>query len=287
MNEKVNESITDKILIKVGGASLQDQTVIGEISQVVNQYRKFGYQVVLVHGGGPAINQELIRKGISWTFVDGQRVTTLEMMDTIEMVLNGLVNGKIVRGLNSIGVPAVGLSGGDGQTLLCTQAAEELGMVGLIQSVNTHLIEGIMNIGKRHLSKPVPVVAPLGVGIDGQAFNINADWSASRLAQALNVKQLIFFTDQAGILDANKNPIHEIRQYELEKLIQDKVVTGGMLTKVLTILDALKGGVPVVRVMNSKQALQGLWTDEVGTLCYADDYLKWEPELELGHVEIQ
>jgi acetylglutamate kinase len=277
---------TDKILVKVGGASLQEEAVIAVIAEAIQEYRKYGHQVVLVHGGGPAINQELVRKGISWTFVDGQRVTTTEMMDTIEMVLNGLVNGKIVRALNTIGVPAVGLSGGDGQTLLCTQAAKELGLVGLIQKVKTNLIEGIMDIGKRTLDKPVPVVAPLGVSAEGQAFNINADWSASRLAQALSVKQLIFFTDQAGILDSKGQVIKELRQQSLQKLVDDRVVTGGMLTKVLTILDALRGGVDIVRVLNSKDALKGLWTDEVGTFCYREDYLKWPMELEEKYASV-
>lgn len=277
---------TEKILIKVGGASLQDETVISQVAEAVKQYRKYGYEVVLVHGGGPAINQELVRKGISWTFVDGQRVTTIEMMDTIEMVLNGLVNGKIVRALNALGIPAMGLSGGDGQTLLCTQAAKELGLVGLIQEVNTGLIEGIMNIGKRHLDKPVPVVAPLGVSSDGQPFNINADWSASRLAQALKVKQLLFFTDQTGILDSEGRVISEIREEQLQKLVDDRVVTGGMLTKVLTILDALRGGIDVVRVLNSKDALKGLWTDEVGTQCYRQGYVKWSPELEEQYASV-
>lgn len=276
----------ETILIKVGGASLQDETVITQVAEAVKQYRKYGYQVVLVHGGGPAINAELVRKGISWTFVDGQRVTTLEMMDTIEMVLNGLVNGKIVRALNAIGVPAVGLSGGDGQTLLCTQAAKELGLVGLIQEVKTNLVEGILAIGKRALDKPVPVVAPLGVSAEGQAFNINADWSASRLAQALKVKQLIFFTDQTGILDRNGNPISEIRAGDLQKLVDDRVVTGGMLTKVLTILDALQGGVDIVRVLNSKDAVRGLWTDQVGTFCYRENFERWTQEMELKYASV-
>lgn len=276
----------EKILIKVGGASLQDEMVISQVAEAVKQYRKYGYQVVLVHGGGPAINAELVRKGISWSFVDGQRVTTLEMMDTIEMVLNGLVNGKIVRALNATGVPAVGLSGGDGQTLLCTQASKELGLVGLIQEVKTSLVEGIMDIGKRPLDKAVPVVAPLGVSAEGQAFNINADWSASRLAQALQVQQLIFFTDQTGILDSAGQPISEIRAAALEKLVQDRVVTGGMLTKVLTILDALKGGVDVVRVLNSKDAIKGLWTDSVGTFCYRDGFKRWSAELEEKYASV-
>lgn len=276
----------EKILIKVGGASLQDPGVIAQITEAVKQYRKYGYQVVLVHGGGPAINEELVRKGIKWTFVDGQRVTTLEMMDTIEMVLNGLVNGKIVRALNAAGIPAMGLSGGDGQTLLCTQATKELGMVGLIQEVNTRMVEGVMEIGKGPLDKPVPVVAPLGVSAEGQAFNINADWSASRLAQALKVNQLIFFTDQTGILDQDGVLIHELRASHLQKLVDERVVTGGMLTKVLTILDALRGGVDVVRVLNSKDAIKGLWTDDVGTFCYRDNFIRWSPEMEAKYASV-
>src|SRR5690348_7067490 len=132
----------NRVLIKLGGASLQDPTVISDVVHTIHQYRRFGYEVILVHGGGPAINEELTRRQITWSFIDGQRVTTPEMIETIEMVLCGQVNRKLVRALNASGIPALGFSGVDGNTLFCTQASPKLGQVGCIQEVRTQMIEG-------------------------------------------------------------------------------------------------------------------------------------------------
>ncbi len=263
----------NRVLIKLGGASLQDESVITQVVETIRQYRRFGYSVVLVHGGGPAINAELTRRGIQWNFINGQRVTTAEMMDTIEMVLCGSVNRKLVRALNAAGIPAVGFSGVDGNTLLCKQASEELGQVGAIQQVNTDVIEGVLAMK----GSPVPVIAPLGVGSHGEAYNINADWAASQMATAMGAAQLVFLTDQKGILDSQQNLITEINSDELQSLIDDKTVTGGMLTKTLTILHAIKNSVRTVRVMNAKDSLKGLWSDHIGTQCVAS------PDLIMKH----
>ena len=134
-----------------------------------------GVSVVLVHGGGPAINEELTRRGISWEFVDGQRVTTPQMMDVIEMVLSGTVNRRIVRTLNHAGVRAVGMSGVDAQTLFCKQANPKLQQVGQIEKVNTEAIDAIIESTKG----AVPVIAPVGIGKNGETYNINADWAAA------------------------------------------------------------------------------------------------------------
>jgi acetylglutamate kinase len=255
--------MNNRVLLKLGGASLQDESVISQVTETLRQYRRFGYQVVLVHGGGPAINAELTRRGISWSFIKGQRVTTPEMMETIEMVLCGQVNRKLVRALNAAGLPAVGMSGADGNTLLCQQESQQLGQVGVIKSINTQVVEGILAMP----SNPIPVIAPLGVGFNGESYNINADWSASRLAAALNATQLVFLTDQNGILDAQKTLIQTVDTAGLQGLIDDETVTGGMLTKTLTILHALKNDVQTVRVLNAKESLKGLWSDDVGTQC--------------------
>lgn len=270
---------SNRVLIKLGGASLQDDSIITNVVETIRQYRRFGYEVVLVHGGGPAINAELTRRGISWKFLNGQRITTPEMMDTIEMVLCGFINRKLVRALNAAGIPAVGFSGVDGNTLLCTQASIELGQVGAIQQVNTHVVEGVLSMK----CSPVPVIAPLGVSADGLAFNINADWAASRLASSLQVSKLVFLTDQKGILDANQKLITEISLSELQALVDNEVVSGGMMTKTLTIMHALNNSVPVVRVMNAKEALSGLWSDQVGTQCYQEALAASETFLEMAH----
>lgn len=269
-----------KILIKLGGASLQSESILTSVVESVKQFRKFGYQVVIVHGGGPAINTELTKKGITWSFKNGQRVTTTEMMETIEMVLSGSMNSRIVRALNVAGVPALGISGTDGGILTCTQASEELGQVGQIESVNTMWIESLAQIK----GSPVPVIAPLGVGAGGETYNINADWAATRIAAALGVDQLLFFTDMPGILNGDQCLLRELCEDDLQDLIDKDIVTGGMMVKTRSIQFALANSVASVRVMNAKDAMKGLWSDWVGTTCYAKnnapDWLKYPPQFE-------
>jgi len=252
-----------RILIKLGGASLQDNSVLVKLANCLTQYRTLGYQVLLVHGGGPAINAELTRRNIKWDFVRGQRITTPEMMDVIEMVLSGSINPKIVKFLNARGLFSLGFSGVDGPTLICSQASPELGMVGLVEQVNSRWLEDLLS----QASAPIPVISPLGTNVKGESFNVNADWAASRIASALKVDQMIFLTDQKGILDARKMPIKDISQLGLEQLVEDEVVTGGMYTKTLTILHALESGVQSVRVMSAQDCVDALYNDRIGTWC--------------------
>jgi acetylglutamate kinase len=253
------------LLIKIGGAALQDASLVSQLCDDLNRIRSVGVKVVLVHGGGPAINNELKARGIEWEFVDGQRVTTPEMMDVIEMVLCGLVNQKIVRQLNAAGVPAIGLSGADAGTLLCQQASPKLGQVGQIERVETRLIHSILE------SNTVPVIAPVGMGFEGEAFNVNADWAASRIAQALGIRKVLFLTDQDGILDVRGKVIPELDGPELEQICKTGVVHGGMLAKVQTVMHALRNGVSDVHILNARKAhglIEELFTDGgVGTIC--------------------
>lgn len=251
------------VAIKLGGATLQDDSILEIITEALIKYRHVGHQVVLIHGGGPAINAELTRRGISWSFVRGQRVTTPEMMDVIEMVLSGSINRKLVRYFNSHDLPAYGFSGVDAQTFLCKQASEELGQVGQIETVHAKWLEDFMAVE----GSPVPVMAPLGTSADGQAFNINADWAASRLAAQLRAQSLIFLTDQKGILNSDAQVMHELRLTQLQDLVDCEVVTGGMCTKVLSIIKALQNGVQNVRVMKAQDLLQGMADIRVGTWC--------------------
>lgn len=252
------------VLIKLGGAALEDSSLVASICADLSLIRSVGIQLVLVHGGGPAINRELTARGINWEFIDGQRVTTPEMMDIIEMVLRGHVNQKIVRTLNKAGMRAVGVSGTDARTLYCKQANVKLGQVGAIERVDTTYIDTV-------LENATPVIAPIGVGSTGKAFNINADWAAARITEALGVKKMIFLTDQEGILDGNNNLIGELDAGELENLIETGVVKGGMLAKVQTILHALRHGVTDVHVLNARRPhglIEELFTDRgVGTVC--------------------
>ncbi|MBX3020069.1 MAG: acetylglutamate kinase [Bdellovibrionales bacterium] len=241
-----------RVLIKLGGAALESQATLKEVTQLIQDYRARGISVVMVHGGGPSINTELRLRGIQWTFVGGQRVTTSAMMDVIESTLCGNVNHNVVSHFNSHGVPAVGFAGTDRQMLLCEQASLELGQVGKIVTVNANWLNELISV-----DQPVPVVAPLGVGANGQRFNINADWAASHLAVALKVDRLLFLTDQFGIMDEEGLKIPSVDAQGLRNMIECKVVSGGMLTKALAILNALENGVAAVSVSKAQDPDSG------------------------------
>lgn len=253
----------DLVVIKLGGASLLDPKTRDEVIRTVRDYRKYDYDVVLVHGGGPAINAELTKRNISWSFINGQRVTSNEMISVIGEVLYGQINAELVNALNDAGVPAIGLSGAENKLLFCKQANPELGQVGSVQSVNTDIIQKLIQPEKNF----VAVVAPIGVGSEGELYNINADWAAAKMASALKAKKLIFLTDQNGVLDADKNLIEETDYARLQAMLETGVVSGGMYTKVLTVADALENGVSEVRILRGTDAYDGLWSDYVGTMC--------------------
>ena len=259
------------IVVKLGGSVLQDTQLLESICEDLYLIRSVGIRVVLIHGGGPAINAELARRNIKWDFVEGIRVTSPEMMEVIEMVLCGQVNRKVVRELGSAGLKPVGFSGVDAATLICKQANEKLGLVGEVERVNTQLIEQVLNMKDDLGERGIPVIAPIGFGKDGKAYNINADWAASRIASALGVTKAVFLTDQDGILDGSGKLIPELDAGEMEQLIEDGVVSGGMLAKARTILYAIKNRVTDVHILNAKRPralIEELFTDAgVGTVC--------------------
>lgn len=266
----VRQFAGNTVLIKLGGAALQDSALVESICADLSLIRSVGVSVVLVHGGGPSINEELTRRNITWEFFEGQRVTTPEMMDVIEMVLCGSVNRRIVRTLNKSGIKAVGMSGTDASTLTCGQFSKKLGQVGRIDKVHTDFIHSILNTQTEGLGA-IPVIAPVGVGKKGEAYNINADWAAARIAEALGIRKLLFLTDQHGILDSKQELIPELDAGELEQLIENGTVKGGMLAKVQTILHALRNGVTDVHILNARRPhglIEELFTSlGVGTIC--------------------
>lgn len=253
------------VLIKLGGTALEDPEVAAHICADLKRIRSVGVKVVLVHGGVSAINQELAARGIQWEFIDGERVTTPEMMDVIEMVLCGQVNRKLVRLLNGLGVKAIGLSGADAGTLVCGPASAKLGQVGRIDHVETQLLDSIL------ASDTIPVIAPVGMGQAGAAFNVSSDWAAVRIAQALGIQKLLFLTDQDGILDKAGKVIPEIDAAELELVAEKDGVHGGMLKKVETLVHALRNGITDAHILNARRPhslIEELFTDGgVGTVC--------------------
>jgi len=263
------------VVVKLGGSILQDDELLGQICADISSARSVGVRVVLVHGGGPAINQELESKGIKWSFVDGLRVTSPEMMNVIEMVLCGQVNRRIVKALAEHGLKPVGLSGHDAGTLVCRQADPRLGLVGEIERVNTQLIEMVLGMVDDLGARSVPVVAPVGwtrQPIAGQSsLNVNADWAASRIASALGVTKMLFLTDQDGILNRDGKLIPELDAGGVEALIEEGVVQGGMLAKARTVLYAIQNKVTDVHILNARRPhalLEELFTDHgIGTVC--------------------
>ncbi len=259
------------VLVKLGGAALKDIDSCTSLFEDIALMRSVGISIVAVHGGGPMINAELTARGIAWEFIDGQRVTTPEVMEVIESVLGGVVNRKIVRALNLAGIPAVGLTGVEASTLSCRPAGPKLGQVGDIHEVDASLIQTILGAKTKDGLGAIPVIAPIGIGADKDTFNINADWAASRIAQSLGIQKMVFLTDQTGILNPQGKVIPELDAGDLEGLIQSGTVTGGMLVKTKTILEALKNGVGAIHVLDGKRPhvlAEELFTESgAGTVC--------------------
>ncbi len=278
---KVSKRAT--VVVKLGGSSLQNTSTLDELARVVIGYRARGFNVVLVHGGGPAINAELRAQNIDWTFVNGQRRTTPEMMNVIDDVLANKVNGAVVESLREAGIPARGLSGAANAILHCSQLNAELGLVGGVDHVATEAINEVLAAGQ------VPVIAPIGLGasnldpeaneVDGltgyavremrvqrQRFNVNADWAATKIAIAMRAEKLIFLTDQNGILNDKKQLVRTATPPVLHGMIESGVVSGGMCTKVLAMMAALEQGVAQVRVLNASTSSGILGRARVGTV---------------------
>lgn len=245
-------------VIKLGGAALTNMKSISELAHAVAILKKRGEQVVVVHGGGPMINQKLKEKNISWNFFEGQRITTPEMMTGINEAL-GEVNKTICDVFTLLGIKNIGISGHTSSMFHCQQMKPELGLVGEITHVNTHAVQDALAMDL------VPVIAPIGVGEEFESFNINADWGASHLASAINAKNLVFATDQRGILDLNELPYDSLTLAQLRILMEKGGVTGGMLAKSRSIEHALLNGVNKVCVTHALEMLELIETKFGGT----------------------
>jgi acetylglutamate kinase len=256
--------MSDTVVVKLGGSTLQDPAVVDLVTGDILQAQSAGHSLIVVHGGGPAINEELTRRGITWSFFEGQRITSPEMMEVIDMVLMGVVNRKLVRSLNHLGCAAVGFSGVDHSTLVCRKSDNRLGQVGTIENVNVAWIRQLLN------TKTVPVIAPIGFGNDGSTFNINADWAATHIASHMQASKLVFLTDQDGILDGSKKLISQTDVQGLLRLIETGVVAGGMLAKTRAVIHALENRVRSVHIVNARKPqglLEILAGHKAGTSC--------------------
>lgn len=265
------------IVIKYGGNAMTDDALKEGFAKDVVLLKLVGLNPVVVHGGGPQINQLLARIGKQGEFVQGMRVTDSETMDVVEMVLGGLVNKEIVSLINQHGGKAVGVTGKDGSFIrarkmfLKADDGEEsidIGQVGEIESIDPSLI-ALMDTRDF-----IPVIAPIGVGHDGSAYNINADLVAGKLAETLGAEKLILMTNTEGVLDKNGQLLTGLTASQVDGLFADGTIHGGMLPKISSALDAAKNGVQSVHIIDGRvkhALLLEILTDAgVGTMIRAD-----------------
>jgi len=245
-------------VIKYGGHAMADENLKASFALDVIMLKSLGINVVIVHGGGPQINETLKRYGIVSEFVRGMRVTDAETMAVVEMVLVGQVNKEVVGYLNQHGGRAVGLSGKDGTLLLSRKLLQEakaedgsrtmvdIGYVGDVVKVNTDLIKTLES------GNYLPVIAPVGVGLEGESYNINADLVAGRVAAALHAEKLILLTDIDGVKDRNGRLLSSIAVADMHRLIEEEAITGGMIPKVVCCADALNEGVKKAHIIDGR-----------------------------------
>jgi acetylglutamate kinase len=265
------------VVVKFGGNAMVDETLKHGFARDIVLMKLVGLNPIVVHGGGPQIGQLLTKLGKTTGFIDGMRITDSETMDVVEMVLGGLVNKEIVNLINRHGGKAVGLTGKDGDFIRAKKihlkksapeahASEiiDLGHVGEVSSIDPAVVD---MLGR---SDFIPVIAPIGVGDDGRSYNINADLVAGKIAEVLKAEKLILLTNTAGILDKQENLLTGLSIKDIDDLIEDGTISGGMIPKTRCATDALKGGVNSVHIIDGRvehAVLLELFTDQgVGTL---------------------
>jgi acetylglutamate kinase len=262
------------IVVKYGGNAMTDETLKRSFAQDVVLLKLVGMNPVVVHGGGPQIEQLLGRLGKKGEFVQGMRVTDEETMDVVEMVLGGQVNKDVVTLINQAGGKAVGLTGQDGafiraKKMLIADTSKEgglldIGQVGEIASIDPGIIGALEESGF------IPVVAPIGVGETGNSYNINADLVAGKLAEVLRAEKLVVLTNTPGVLDKQGKLLTGLTPKQIDALFADGTISGGMLPKISSALDAAKNGVKSVHIIDGRvehALLLEILTDEgVGTL---------------------
>lgn len=246
------------VVIKYGGHAMADEALKESFALDVILLKSLGINVVVVHGGGPQINETLKRYGIVSEFVKGMRVTDGETMKVVEMVLVGQVNKEVVGYLNQHGGRAVGLSGKDGTLLLCEKLLQEIksddgsvemvdiGFVGDVVKVNQELIQTLEH------GRFIPVIAPVGVGENGESYNINADVVAGRVAGALRAEKLMLLTDVSGVKDKDGALLASIDLADVPRLVDDGTISGGMIPKVECCVNALNEGVKKAHIVDGR-----------------------------------
>ncbi|MCB1691305.1 MAG: acetylglutamate kinase [Pseudomonadales bacterium] len=265
------------IVVKYGGNAMEDESLQRGFARDIALMKQVGMNPVVVHGGGPQIGQLLKELGIESRFVDGMRVTDSKTMDVVQMVLGGLVNKDIVGMINQSGGKAMGLTGKDASLIratkmvikkpspdLTTSEIVDIGHVGEVASIDRSVIDMLVH------SDIIPVVAPIGVGEDNESYNINADLVAGKLAEVLKAEKFILLTNVAGIQDKSGKVLSSVTASEVQAMIDDGTISGGMLPKVECALSAVRGGARTAVIVDGRvdhAVLLEVLTDEgVGTM---------------------
>lgn len=264
------------IVVKYGGNAMTEPELEASFARDIVLLKTVGLNPIVVHGGGPQIADLLAKIGKESKFIDGMRVTDEETMDVVEMVLGGLVNKSIVNLINQNGGRAVGLTGKDGnliraKKMLLSKTNEQgqveevdIGHVGEVVGIKADVVNMVIQ------SDFIPVIAPVGVGDNGESYNINADLVAGKVAEALKAEKLILLTNIPGVMDKNKNVLTGLSTQDVDGLVADGTIYGGMLPKIACALDAVKGGVVSAHIIDGRvphATLLEVFTDEgMGTL---------------------
>ncbi|AWD32731.1 Acetylglutamate kinase [Candidatus Kinetoplastibacterium sorsogonicusi] len=263
------------IVIKYGGNAMTDIALQNSVARDIVLLKLIGIKPVIVHGGGPQINDTLQKVGKRGNFIDGIRITDSETMEIVEWILCGQIQQKIVAMINNSGAKAVGVSGKDGclikaQKKFITSTNNkpiDIGYVGDILSIDIQIIRTLQDGGF------VPVISPIGYGEDGNSYNINADTVAGKIAESLKAEKLIMMTNTDGLLDKNKSLISEIHINSLEELFANGTITGGMMPKIYSSIEAIKKGTNSVHIINGTikhcLILEMLTDEGIGTMIYS------------------
>jgi acetylglutamate kinase len=265
------------IVVKFGGNAMTDPELHDSFARDIVLMKLVGMNPVVVHGGGPQIGSLLERLNIKTEFIDGMRVTDAKTMDVVEMVLGGSVNKEIVASINRNGGKAIGVTGKDGQFIRAKKmtidryspelgAPEiiDIGHVGQVKSIDTEVLQVILG------SNFIPVIAPIGVDAQGATYNINADLVAGKIAEVMQAEKLMLLTNVSGLLDREGNILTGLSTSQVDELIADGTIYGGMLPKIQCALDAVKGGVNSAHIIDGRvphATMLEIFTDQgIGTL---------------------
>ena len=252
------------IVIKLGGAAMSNIENLSSFARDIVLMKQCKVNPIIIHGGGPMINNALNKWGIDFNFVDGKRVTDKKAVKIVEMVLSGDLNKNIVSSINNQGGKGVGISGKDASLVICEKDNQELGYVGKPILINTKLITTLVE------NDFIPVISPIGTNEEGETFNINADTMAGAIASALKADRLLLLTDVSGVKDKSGKKIEKASTEAIKKLIKENVIKDGMIPKVNTAIDSIEKGVRAVVILDGSiqnACLLELFTDHgVGTL---------------------